>query len=721
MNGLWLNFAGLRIRFIITFLLILIFSFYRLNAERLPLFYIGGYGAYNMNTQKVGFSSLPGIDHSDITVNQGNGAGYSYGGLFQTKLTGSLFLEIRFGFSDYYSKISEIIDIGQTNIKDKNPPQQIRFENVDVDHTLETIVLNAGFEPSIGYNLFWGLNLFAGVKAAYLYGGRFNQKETIIEPKDVVFLNDEDFRFKYSDIEIPEKNKIQFWGLIGASWDINLGNYYYFVPEVRFYQPLTNLSKKLDWSVSSLQGGLSLRLPLFPGPEIKRDTIYYRDTATVDVIGLKEERISLLDTKKKLALEETDDYKIYWAIYNESYLREVPKPVPISSSIKIEGVRDDGTREANPTIIIEEVEYVKETIPLLPYVFFKEGSSDLMQSGVNILSQSETSLFSDDSLKPKPLVAYIELLNIIGFRMKKYPDAILTITGCNNNFEIEKGNDQLSIDRASQVKDYFVGIWRINPNRILVSSRNLPQFPASIAHLDGRQENQRVEFSSNDENLLSHIMLKSFTRKTKIPKAEIFPAARSGIPMKDWEIVLNQGNAELRSYSGSGDPQKVIQWSVMDEPIPEYDSEVIARLTARDSLLQLTSAETACKVLHKHLKLTGDDLKGGTLVEKYYVIAHFGKSDIISNQMGFFQHIKSRIKPNSIVTISGFADRTGNQQINRNLAQKRVDQVQSILNVAPGNLLKNPVGSDILLYDNDLPEGRCYSRTIQVIIETWRE
>jgi hypothetical protein len=149
------------------------------------------------------------------------------------------------------------------------------------------------------------------------------------------------------------------------------------------------------------------------------------------------------------------------------------------------------------------------------------------------------------------------------------------------------------------------------------------------------------------------------------------------------------------------------------------DADVDIVLSANDSVNQSSKSKTSCRVVHKHLKLSADEVSGATIIEKFYIIAHFGKSDIISNQLQFFEHIKSRIKPNSKVTISGFADRTGTTQINRNLATKRVEQVQDVLQVSADKLIRNPVGSDILLYDNDLPQGRCYSRTIQVVVETY--
>ncbi len=80
--------------------------------------------------------------------------------------------------------------------------------------------------------------------------------------------------------------------------------------------------------------------------------------------------------------------------------------------------------------------------------------------------------------------------------------------------------------------------------------------------------------------------------------------------------------------------------------------------------------------------------------------------------------IKEHIKPNSKVTITGYTDRIGDAQYNRDLAQRRAFEVQNVLNVPAENLTIKGVGNDIKIYENDTPQGRNYSRTVQIIIET---
>jgi outer membrane protein OmpA-like peptidoglycan-associated protein len=82
------------------------------------------------------------------------------------------------------------------------------------------------------------------------------------------------------------------------------------------------------------------------------------------------------------------------------------------------------------------------------------------------------------------------------------------------------------------------------------------------------------------------------------------------------------------------------------------------------------------------------------------------------------EKVKARIQPESKVRIVGYADRTGNPEYNRNLARKRCLEAQRVLGVADDRVAIDPIGSDTLIYNNDTPEGRSYSRTVQIEIET---
>ncbi len=684
------------------------------------LFNFGGSIGYNFNSIKTNFNEIPNVEHSQFTTQSGTGNGYSYSIFFKKYFDEKYLLDIYLGLIDHNSIISEEQNIGIQSVREISNLDVIKQVPVKVNKSLESVVMSAGVEVSFGYSFIKNLFLSVGPRVGYAFASRFNLTEKIIEPNDVLFLNEENHRFKFTNINITEKNTLLLHSVLKASYDIELIPQFKLSPTIKFYIPLNSSSKTLGWHTNTIVAGIELLLPITGKKPNLTDTLFIRDTNRIEIVGLEKERIYLSDTYSKLALEDKSDVHILWTVIYETYTNEIPKKVNLESAIELIGIHEDGKKEKNPTIIIEEIEYVKETVPLLPYVFFKEGSAELIQTDLHLLTREETKRFYDDSLKPKPLIAYSELLNIVGFRMKKYSDAILTITGCNNNLRIEKDNLELSKMRAEAIKNYLIQVWQINEQRIKTIARSLPQHAANNAHSDGQEENQRAEISSDNELVLAHIFIRSTTKRTKIPKVEIYPRIITDVGIKNWNLSLTQGGNPIRNYSGNENIKSVINWDILEEPIPELEQRVYATLNATDNINQTTKAETNCQILQKFLKLSGDDISGGWLVEKFYLIAHFGSPDIIANQRSFIEHVKTRIKPNSKVTIAGYADRTGTQQINRELARRRVNQVQDILRVNPELLRKLPIGSDELLYNNDLPQGRCYSRTIMIKIETYK-
>ena len=78
--------------------------------------------------------------------------------------------------------------------------------------------------------------------------------------------------------------------------------------------------------------------------------------------------------------------------------------------------------------------------------------------------------------------------------------------------------------------------------------------------------------------------------------------------------------------------------------------------------------------------------------------------------------IKSRIKPESEIEIIGYTDRTGDAEYNRSLSARRAEAAFNSINRKDATF--KGIGEDILLYDNNTPEGRFYCRTVEITVKT---
>ncbi len=649
-----------------------------------PLFYLGGYAGYNLNIHSADFKEIPPVPNCCKGFTSGTGSGFSLGALFDYEIKNDMFIEGRSG----YSSIGAELLVHDKKIANTTVLRNGITEVVDVavDHTIDSKIDIISFEPIFKMKFLHGFIASFGLKAGYIVTGTMNQKEQLISPENVTFLDGRTIQNDYYNIEIPNKNSILLFGMVGLGYELPIGRNTYLIPEIKYYIGFINVTS-VNWKPNHLQLGASIKFPFYPHVE------------PPPVI----KKIERVDTVLPL-----------------------PKP-KLTAAIEAYGISADGNRQKTPTIVIEETE-IEEGFPLLPHVFFKEGSSDINTTGLHLLTKSKTNSFVEDSMNRNIMDIYSDLLNIVGYRMRHKPKEKLTLTGCNKNLGVETNNLNLSRKRAEAVKEYLVNIWGIKPERLIVNERNLPENPGNNTVIDGQIENQRAELSSTSFDLLKPVYLKEIDRKSNPPVVEIEPNILCEAELTDWEITVEQSGNVLRKYSPRDsstslrmtikEPGKLV-WEVEKEPIPKLDSPVKIKLTANDNVDQMTEAETSLLIEQLTIRKKRYELKEDKRIERFSLILFdYDKANIKPGHKKILDEIKQRIMPNSIVTIEGYADRTGEQIYNRELALRRCNEVQNILNVNKSNLNINPIGSDVLLYNNDLPQGRSYCRTVKIKIET---
>jgi outer membrane protein OmpA-like peptidoglycan-associated protein len=153
--------------------------------------------------------------------------------------------------------------------------------------------------------------------------------------------------------------------------------------------------------------------------------------------------------------------------------------------------------------------------------------------------------------------------------------------------------------------------------------------------------------------------------------------------------------------------------------MPLLEEPINVEFSARDILGQKSSAKSDISLQQLTIKKKREIIKDDKRIEKFSLILFdYDKANLTQRQANVLNQIKSRIQPNTQVTITGYADRTGDPEYNKELSNRRIQEVQRVLRIPEENLNLNPVGSSVLLYDNDSPQGRSYSRTVQITLET---
>ena len=346
-----------------------------LKAKEKPLYYLGAYGSFDLNKHIADFQKLGDYPNCCQKFSYGDGTGFSFGGLFEIELKKVIFFGARIGFSSLGATLERQETIGNAERFLKNGDTVLTYAKTK--HSLESKLFTIGIEPYINYKFFGVLNSYLGVNISYLMTAQFSQKEELLEPDNVTFLDGRVIQNDYYNVDIPNKSTLLVFGVFGLGYDLPIGGGSLLTPEIKYYLPINNISD-VSWKTSSWQFGVALKFPIYPPKVLPviRDTVFVRDTNVVVVLNLEKESVRLINRSLEYEKIEKDDFIIDRTLINENYEKQVPKYLNLEASITVTGIKEDGTKIKNPVITVEETE-VEQGFPLLPYVFFKKGSADL--------------------------------------------------------------------------------------------------------------------------------------------------------------------------------------------------------------------------------------------------------------------------------------------------------------------------------------------------------
>jgi outer membrane protein OmpA-like peptidoglycan-associated protein len=456
------------------------------------------------------------------------------------------------------------------------------------------------------------------------------------------------------------------WASIGggAGYDIPLtpeAHKVWLTPEVMFHYPLTNLSGDTygDLIVKQFRGAVSLKF----------------DIGGEDAIV-------------------------------------APPPALASVDIIARGVRPDGSIAAEPVSPTSSM-HARSSMPLLPYVFFEAGKSEIPAR----YSRQGSTGFNVQTLAGRTAEdANHAVLDIVGQRLKENPQASLTITGTNSNSGAEKGNVTLSRTRAQQVRDYLVNTWGVEAGRVTVDARNLPEIPTNPVTAPGMEENRRVELASNDSRITAPIKIEQ--RETMAAGATVVrfetTVQPTGHPFTSWRITLDQNGAPVgQALSGSGTPPAV-QTMEIANATNLINQPLRYRLEATDASGRTVTDEGMTRIVPATVERSN--------LERFAMLSFdFDRSDINERARQMLELISESISRDArVVRIDGFTDFTGTEEYNQNLSEARANAAVTSLRsmtTLPAATNVTGHGERDPKFNNDLPEGRQLNRRVEFTIE----
>ncbi len=630
---------------------------------------IGLYGAYGFNSHTADFNSLTGLVSCCPDYKDASGSGLIFGAIFEQYIASKLYIGVRLG---YYSFKGEFENDEIQTVYDYTTDDAV---DATFRHNFNPEFAYLSFQPELSYNPIAGLMLRAGVRTDFLnISSDFDHSETIINPEYLNYENGTNTRLN-SEGEIEDLVKTNFSVTLGLGYDIALSdnNKFYLTPEISYQLGLTDIVKDKDWKVNIFTAGLSFKYAFGSESDSHSPIVSLSESGTSSGTG----------------------------------------------NIRAMALTDDGNVDDLATVRIEEFK-TKKMKPLLNYIFFDENSARIPERYKRI-SRNETSNFSEQDLSTyNDIQTYYHILNILGKRMKLNPDAKISVDGCNSNSGLEKDNLNLSVRRALAVRNYLIRIWDISPDRIIVDKRGLPANPSAIDNPDGMAENRRVEINSDKWEIIAPVYSETTSIETKPAGIRFETEIEGNTDISEWNIDVLQNGRQVKTFSGRDAVPGTIDWKISGSNSSSItnDDLLTYKMTMSNGSDIFTSNEQTIPVEYLSLKKKVVEKLSDISLYRFSLLSSFDENELSPYNKKLMDMIKAEISPESEITVAGYTDRLGTENYNKELSEKRAKALADEFSASKIETVG--YGESRMDFDNNNPEGRFYSRRVDVTISTPR-
>ncbi|ROL59660.1 OmpA family protein, partial [Bacteroidetes/Chlorobi group bacterium ChocPot_Mid] len=601
-----------------------------------------------------------------------------------------------------------------------------------IEHKIETNINTIALQPLLKIGLFDNSFLHLGLSVRFLTSTSFEQRETLIEPKDLTFENGSKIRMNYGG-KIPKVTSSLAGAVGGINYEFPISKHkdWFISPEVFLEYNFNNIIPDEKWTA------LTYRMALAVNYRKALEVIErFEQYEKIDTVKIQLPQIA----SRKFVIGEPkllyDSVKVKNVLtIKENYFRTdtlyLPPEYLMTASLKITALEDNGNEVQSPEIKVEEFLYNKMQ-PILNYVFFDSNSYELPKR-YKILNKEEAKNFTlNKAFTKEELGFYHNILNIIGYKLNQNKDAKITLIGHNNNIGAEKNNLTLSQNRAQKVKDYLTSVWEIQPDRIKVVAHNLPETPSNSRAIEGQEENRRVEIYSDNFRITSSLIARDTLLETTFYDKDdtkmrrlnfggfrIYTNVSSEKEINSWQVALVQGRDTLKVFKGTGPVPMYHDWTIKNN---KFVGEILSKpinvvLTASDVSGNQVNVRESPKVEVKTIAVKRQNRETDTKRDSYsMMLFEFASAKFTEENKDFPNIIRRLLKPDTKVQVIGYSDSFGNDNFNLRLSEQRAQAVAKAINHP--NTISKGVGETILLYSNDTPEGRFYCRTVDIITET---
>lgn len=369
--------------------------------------------------------------------------------------------------------------------------------------------------------------------------------------------------------------------------------------------------------------------------------------------------------------------------------------------------------------------------PLLPNIFYEIGDGNIPPRYQLFKSKEQTKFFTDTTIAGGTLDKYYHLLNIYGFRLQNHPNEKITIVGNTDNTNEGEKSKELAQLRAQNVFNYLRDIWGISEDRMKIEARLLPKTPSGTQQDPdlGQAENRRVDIECDEWEIIKPVFdVGSVIRpQPETMNFNVKNGIEEGIIAKR-RIEIKRGESVWNTITDLGEVTKSeINWNWQntdyDYPTDEVPFTAQFIVTTKEGH-ECESDPIEIPVMQVSSERKQVEKTADSTMERYNLILFpFNSAEAGPlNQRIMSDYVYQRCRPTSKIEVIGHTDVKGMYDTNKKLSVRRAGTVETGINRTTkgkfGFLKSDGVGEEDPLYPNELPEGRFYNRTVQVIIQT---
>ena len=380
----------------------------------------------------------------------------------------------------------------------------------------------------------------------------------------------------------------------------------------------------------------------------------------------------------------------------------------------------------------EKVMSVEETFPLLGYIFFDEGISQIPRR-YNQITRQQAAAFDERQLgesserrwhkkSAQQLCAYWNILNVLGARMRVDTAMKVCLSGVLES-AAWKGSphqaDSIGRSMALSVRKYLLDVFDISTDRIeiradrpRVESGDKKNFEPLFTSMC-QAENRRVEISPP----LKPVRLR-FERSDFLDSLVVIPLVGQDA-LNEWTLQVFEKT----------DGVMVMQREIVDGKIILPTAELLNGRAQGSYLARLWGTCRCGENVKREVKfaLSPSRQEPSVRISRYGVLYDFDVATTAAvSEVTIREDVLPTIPLGSRVSITGYTDIIGDSTRFVELSMKRANEVKRIFDRETAKLKSSPfkmtvrgLGGNVdrTPFDNRLPEERFYNRTAIIEIE----